>query len=303
MRGQETRELVRCTNALLAVTSKRAESVVTEAKLVVAEVEDISLVDLLGFDAVAAVFDAVGRAQIFDVVVAVVEDHRAVFARDVAIPDREVGLLASSTDDELVFIDRIAVVVKDQRERRATTRGKPLSATEATLLRLLGWGRCLLPTSGVGTRWGRRRTTGESSGRGGGRRRVAEAAAGRGWCGAILLADRRHALEGAVVHITATTAALEADVKAIDGLTTLTTWDAATDAIATAHHGRSLAHTAGRAVRVEVTAARVETHRLVDEVVHRAAELVRHLLEELPEVISAVEAAQRLAGLVGHRLP
>ena len=103
----------------------------------------------IGFDAVAAVFDAVGRAQIFDVVVAVVEDHRAVFARDVAIPDREVGLLASSTDDELVFIDRIAVVVKDQRERRATTRGKPLPATEATLRLLwLLWGS-LLPSARV----------------------------------------------------------------------------------------------------------------------------------------------------------
>ena len=237
-----------------ASESSSRRSVVAKPKLVIAQVEDVAFVDLLRFDAVAAVFDAVGRAQIFDVVVPVMEDHGAVFARDVTIADREVGLLAATTDDELVFIDRIAVVVKDQRERRATTRGKPLPATEATLRLLwLLWGS-LLPSARVRARRGRGRTTRETSGRGRRRWRVAKATAtattaGGRRCRAPLLPDRRHALEGAVVHVTA----LETDVEAIDGLATATGGAAAA--------ARRAAGAAGR--RAAVTDPRIHVRRQI----------------------------------------
>src|SRR5262249_19087070 len=52
---------------------------------------------------------------------------------------------------------------------------------------------------------------------------------------------------------------------------------------------------------VVVLRPRVEPHRLIDEVIDGAVEVVRHLLERLPKDVPAVEVAHRLLALVHLR--
>src|SRR6185503_7316600 len=72
------------------------------------------------------------------------------------------------------------------------------------------------------------------------------------------------------------------------------------------HHRRPVGGRGGRQVLrrgragLIILRARVEAHRLVDEVVDRAVEVVGHLLERLPKDVPAVEMAHRLLALV-HR--
>ena len=64
-----------------------------EGEIEFADVELIAFVDAFCVDAVASVFDAVCRVEIFHVVGAAFIDNGAVFARDVAVTDNEVGQL------------------------------------------------------------------------------------------------------------------------------------------------------------------------------------------------------------------
>src|SRR5690606_31405617 len=63
---------------------------------------------------------------------------------------------------------------------------------------------------------------------------------------------------------------------------------------------RAEAHARG----AHAAAARVLAHRLVDEVVDRAVELGAHPLEDLPEVLTALEGTKGLLVLIArHRSP
>src|SRR5690606_35514328 len=91
-------------------------SVVGEAQLVVAHLEDVALFDALRADLLAEVVDAVGAAEVLDVVGAAVEDDGRVAARDVAVLDGEVGRLGAAADDELFLGDRELLAVEDDEE-------------------------------------------------------------------------------------------------------------------------------------------------------------------------------------------
>src|SRR5205085_10922050 len=76
-----------------------------ELELVVAEMEDVALVDALVVDARALEVDPVGRPEVLDEVGTVAADDRAVLARDVAVLDRQVRRLRAAPDDELILVD------------------------------------------------------------------------------------------------------------------------------------------------------------------------------------------------------
>ena len=63
---------------------------IREAQLVVADVEDVAFVDPLVVDAHAAIVDAVGRTEIFDVESPVATNHSSVFSRNISVFDRKV---------------------------------------------------------------------------------------------------------------------------------------------------------------------------------------------------------------------
>ena len=202
---------------------------VRKAQLVIAEIEGVAIFDLLGFDAIATEFDAVCRAEIFNIVATVMENHRAVFAGDVAIADREVCLLATATNDKLVLVDGVAVVVKNQKQRWAPADLLPeaLRAKATGLRRLRLWWpwRHAAPTTSLRawTRRGWGRTRGQTAGRGW-RWRHGVAAKWVGLWTLLLTTYWWDAIEGAVID-----RVLWTDVKAIHRLTKST---AATDTTA-----------------------------------------------------------------------
>lgn len=89
---------------------------VGETQLVIADVEGISLIDTLVVDSHALVVDAVGGAEILDVEGSVTANHCSMLARDIAIFDRKIGCLRSSTNNELVLGDRISLIVENEKE-------------------------------------------------------------------------------------------------------------------------------------------------------------------------------------------
>jgi hypothetical protein len=127
-----------------------------------------------------------------------------------------------------------------------------------------------------------------------------------------LVSDGGNAIEGAMIHrATTAAAATETTLLATDVEPTLLLTAEATAlavlkaalllaSVALAAFEATLATSVSLVRWHVVPAARVESHRLVDEVVHRAAQIVRHLLEKLPQVVAAVEAAQSFTVLVGH---
>ncbi len=87
-----------------------------EAHRVFADVEHVAFVDLLGVDANALVFDAVGGFEVFDKELAAALDDGAVLARHVPVADGQVGDLAGATNNKLVFGDGVTLAVKDERK-------------------------------------------------------------------------------------------------------------------------------------------------------------------------------------------
>src|SRR5690606_6008212 len=89
-------ELARYTGARRAHSKSAERSVIREPELVVAHLEAVAFADDAPLDALPGVFDAVRRAHVDDVVVAVqVLDHR-VLTRHVRILDREIARLAAA---------------------------------------------------------------------------------------------------------------------------------------------------------------------------------------------------------------
>src|SRR5262249_43369199 len=75
---------------------------VGEPQLVIADMEDVALVDALVVDAHALVVDAVRRPEVLDVEHPVAADDRGVLARDVAVLDGQIRRLGAAPDDELI---------------------------------------------------------------------------------------------------------------------------------------------------------------------------------------------------------
>src|SRR5690606_36148363 len=83
----------------------RTASLVREPELVIADAKSIAFVDGFALNALSVVLDAVGRAHVHDVILAVEKlDHR-VLAGHVGIFDRQVARLLAATDDEAVLVD------------------------------------------------------------------------------------------------------------------------------------------------------------------------------------------------------
>lgn len=83
-----------------------------KTKLVVADIVQVAFVDLSCLDPSSIELDTVGRSEILDEIGALVPDHRGVFPRDIAVPNREVGALAAATDDEALSVDEVTLPVE-----------------------------------------------------------------------------------------------------------------------------------------------------------------------------------------------
>src|SRR5262249_5397279 len=214
------------------------------------------------------------RPEVLDVVRAVAPDDRGVLARDVPVLDGEIRGLRAAADDELVLFDRDALAVEDEVERRARAR------LRRDFRRRRGPGRRRGRPARHGGGAARRRgrlggagaeprsgvPRGRSARRPGRRRRrrppEARRARRRG------LGPGRRPLRRIGRRRVRPASRRRSDLAALRGLIVL--------------------------------GPRVVPHRLIDEVVDGAIEVVRHLLERLPQDVAAVEVAHRLLALI-HR--
>ena len=87
---------------------------VGKTQFVVAEMEDIAFIYSLVVYAHAFVVDAVGTAEVLNIVRTVTTNNRRMLSRDISILDRQVARFGTPPDDELVFVDRNALIVEDQ---------------------------------------------------------------------------------------------------------------------------------------------------------------------------------------------
>ena len=113
-------------------TSAAPSRRVGKVEIVPADGENVSFVDALGIHLSTVEFDAVGAAQILEIVGSVVENNGRVLSRDIGILDGQVGGLGSPADDELRRGNRQLSPLKNQRE------GRPPSDATAGRRALLG---------------------------------------------------------------------------------------------------------------------------------------------------------------------
>src|SRR5690606_28850987 len=96
-----------------------------EADIVIAQAVGRPLLDEVVVDPLPVELYAVGALEILDEVLAVAAHDGAVSAGDVGVLDREIGVLRTAPDDELVLIDLVdlPLEVQVQRSCRGLSRG------------------------------------------------------------------------------------------------------------------------------------------------------------------------------------
>ena len=90
---------------------------IRKREIEIANVELIAFVDALRIDAIALVFDAIRRIEVFDIVGTVFKYNGAMLSRNIGIADDEIGELRRTPDDVFVFVDCIALPSEDDIER------------------------------------------------------------------------------------------------------------------------------------------------------------------------------------------